>query len=153
MLSVVINNTLFTFSSILSLPHISCCLATSLTTCSSLLSLLAFLPSPPTLPEECAHCAPPSIRLVIGRSGAVGDDCVGLGSFPCSDYPGLLGGNGPLPLGPSPPPLPRPPLHTSPLSSCISFPFSQCSYCTPPFLPDLVTSPLPSLLHSSDQHE
>ncbi|KAK1906593.1 Dynamin-3, partial [Dissostichus eleginoides] len=58
-----------------------------------------------------------SPRLVIGRSGALGEDCVGLGSFPCSDYPGLLSGNGPLPLGPSPPPLPPPPLRLPHLTS------------------------------------
>lgn len=64
----------------------------------------------PPVPEEGAHCAPPSISPVIGRSGAVGVDYVGLGSFPRSDYPDLLGRNRPLPLGPSPPPPPLPPL-------------------------------------------
>lgn len=77
-------------------PCISWYLYTCLTTCGSHLSYLTvLLPSPPpSLPQECAHCVLPSIRLVIGRSGAVGEDCVGLGSFPCSDYPGPFGGNG-----------------------------------------------------------
>lgn len=131
-----------------SVPSFSCFLSTSLTTCGCLLFLstvLPRLPSPPSLPEDCAHCALPSIRLVIGRSGAAGEDCVGLGSFPCSDYPGLLSGNEP--------PLPPPPLHlphllASSLSSFIRSPFSQTNYCTPPFPTDLITFPLPVLLHS-----
>lgn len=72
--------------------------------------------APPPVPEEGAQCAPPSIRLVTGRSGAVGEDYVGLGSFPRSDYPGLLGRNRPPPLRPSPPPLP--PLSALILSVC-----------------------------------
>lgn len=83
----------------------TCSFIPSLSSLSDHLQLPALpLHSTPSLPEECAHCARPSISLVIGRSGAVGEDCVGLGSFPCSDYPGLLGGNRPLPSRPSPPP-------------------------------------------------
>lgn len=92
------------------------------------LQLSAFpLHSPPSLPEECVHCALPSIRLVIGRSGAVGEDCVGLGSFPCSDYPGLLSGTRPLPFRPLPPPPPSSPclllffFHFSPLLCLLVF--------------------------------
>lgn len=94
-------------------PYLLFNMAASLTTCDRLLSLSTALPSPPSLPpvpEEGAHCAPPSISPVIGRSGALGVDYVGLGSFPRSDYPDLLGRNRPLPLGPSPPPPPLPPL-------------------------------------------
>lgn len=68
------------------------------------------------VPGEGAHYAPPSISPVIGRSGAVGVDYVGLGSFPRSDYPSLLSRNRPLLLGPSPPP-PPPPLPPLPLFS------------------------------------
>lgn len=114
----------------------------TLSTCSFILSLLVSgyssdhlqlsalpLHSPPSLPEECAHCALPSIRLVIGRSGPVGEDCVGLGSFPCSDYPGLLGGTRSPPFRPPPPPSPPSPLLTSPLSvHLLLSPFSSCMY-------------------------
>lgn len=106
--------------------------ATSLTTCG--------LPPPPLLSSQKPpphsqrrRCTPPSISLVISRSGAAAEDCVGLGSFPRSDYPGLLSGNEPQPLeafAAAAASLPHPP-HLLSL---------QTHYCPPPLFLDLVTS-------------
>lgn len=98
-------------------------MAASLTTCGPVLSLFTAFPSPqlaPAVPEEGAHCAPPSIRLVMGRSGAVGEDYVGLGSFP----PALI-----IPA-PAAPAFAATSFHTYPL----------CLHCrSAPFLQDLVS--------------
>lgn len=95
----------------------------------------------PSLPEEGAHCALPSIWLVISRSGALGADYVGLGSFTRSDYPGVLSGNELLPPGP------LPPFCSTFFPTFFSF-FNLCSSIlseplqhSPRFL-DLITSPL-----------
>lgn len=113
--------------------------ATSLTTCGLLPPPLPSSHKPPPRSQRRwgggARCTPPSISLVISRSGAAAEDCVGLGSFPRSDYPGLLGGNEPQPLeafaaAAAAPSLPHPP-HLLSL---------QTHYCSPPLFLDLVTS-------------
>lgn len=142
-LSAVINNCSPPPSSPLS-PGI---LATSLTTCSS---LLTFLPSPHFL-LPCSQrsvltvrCHPSGLSSVApGRLARTAWDSA---HFPALIIPACSAGTGLCHSGLRRPPLPPPPLRlpflTSPLSSCISSPFSQGNYCTPPFLPDLVTSPL-----------
>lgn len=152
----VVITTLFT--SVFYPARISWFMATSLTTCGPLRSLFTVLPFTSLLPEEGAHCAPPSIRLVSSRSGAAGEDCVGLGSFPCSDYPGLLSGEREPPqLGPSPlPPLPPPPLLPLLLTSSLSSsfrsppPLVRAIIVFPHFFPrNLVTCPRSACMTSA----
>lgn len=97
-------------------------MAASLTTCGRVLSLFTAFPATSVGPS-----VPRSRRKVLtvrrhpsalsSAPGAVGEVYVGLGSFPRSDYPGLLGRSRPLALGPSPPPLPSTFLHFSQISS------------------------------------
>lgn len=93
-------------------------MAASRTTCGHVLSLFTaftspLLPPPRSQRKVLTVCRHPS-DLSSAAPAAVGEDYVGLGSFPRSDYPGLLGRSRPLPLRPSPPPLP--PLSTLILS-------------------------------------
>lgn len=111
--------------------------------------LLSLPPLSPSLPQECAHHALPSISLVISRSGAVWR---GLRGTRLISLLWLSAGTNPpaSTRGPSSPPLPTPLLHL--LSSWIRFSFSQDNYFTPPFPLHLVTSSLHGLLHGIDQH-